>query len=139
MNETISYKMDCAGVDWVAMKQAVADDNFDNGRSSEQLRRSFENSAITCIAYAGDRIIGTARALADGVCNAYIVDVWTQSAYRQRGIGGRMMTLVCDQLPGHHNYLFTDDAVEFYRKLGFVEQGIGMGKVVGQWLQSDHA
>jgi predicted GNAT family acetyltransferase len=139
MSETISYKMDCADVDWVAMKQAVADDNFDNGRSPEQLRRSFENSAVICIAYAGDRIIGTARALADGVCNAYIVDVWTESAYRHRGIGSHMVTLVCDRLPGHHIYLFTDDAVDFYHKLGFATQGIGMGKVVGQWLNSSTA
>ena len=136
MDEMITYKMDCQGVDWVAMKQAVAADNFDNGRSAEQLQRSFANSAVTCIAYAGDQIIGTARALADGVCNAYIVDVWTQSAFRRRGIARGMMEMVCARLPGHHVYLFTDDAVEFYHKLGFAKQGVGMGKVVGQWLDS---
>jgi hypothetical protein len=34
-------------------------------------------------------------------------------------------------------YLFTDDAVEFYEKLGFKPQAIGLGKVVGQWLGGD--
>lgn len=132
----VLYKMDLVGVDWNAMKQAVAADDFDNGRTPEQLRRSFENSAVTCIAYAGDQIIGTVRALADGVCNAYIVDVWTKSAFRRQGIARRMMKLVCEQLPGHHVYLFTDDAVDFYRKLGFQKQGVGMSKIVGEWLHS---
>lgn len=136
MATDILYQMGLTGVDWEAMKEAVAADDFDNGRTPEQLQRSFENSAVTCIAYAGDELIGTVRALADGVCNAYIVDVWTKSAYRRQGIARRMMELVCERLPGHHVYLFTDDAVEFYRKLGFQKQGVGMSKVVGEWLQS---
>jgi hypothetical protein len=71
MASKIHYKMDLAGVNWEAMKEAVAADDFDNGRTPEQLRRSFENSAVTCIAYAGGELTGTVRALADGVCNAY--------------------------------------------------------------------
>jgi hypothetical protein len=47
-----------------------------------------------------------------------------------------MMELVCERLPGHHLYLFTDDAVEFHSKLGFQQQGVGMSKVVGEWLES---
>jgi hypothetical protein len=30
--------------------------------------------------------------------------------------------------------LFTDSAEDFYRRLGFEPQGVGMGKVVGTWL-----
>jgi predicted GNAT family acetyltransferase len=136
MAAEILYKMDLKSVNWAAMKEAVAADDFDNGRTPEQLRRSFENSAVTCIAYAGDEPVGTAQALADGVCNAYIVDVWTKSAFRRQGIARRMMERVCERLPGHHVYLFTDDAVEVYSKLGFQKQGVGMSKVVGEWLQS---
>lgn len=132
--EPITYKLDLIGVDWAEMKRLVAEDNFDNGRSPEQLQRSFENSAVTCIAYASERMVGTVRALADGVCNAYIVDVWTYTPYRRRGIARTMIEHVCEQLPGQHVYLFTDDAVPFYQKLGFESQGVGMGKVIGEWL-----
>jgi hypothetical protein len=59
----ITYRLDCEGVDWAAMKEALAADDFDNGRSPAQLEASFRNSAVPVIAYAGDRIIGTARAL----------------------------------------------------------------------------
>ena len=132
----VTFKRDLEGVDWEEMKAVVNADDFDNGRSPEQLRASFSNSYATCIAYADGRIVGTARALSDGVCNAYVVDVWTHSALRRQGIGRKMMEILMSQLPGQHVYLFTDDAVEFYRRLGFKEWDIGMGRVVGQWLDN---
>ena len=80
--QKINYKTNLTYVDWIEMKKTLHEDAFDNGRSPEQLKKSFENSYATCIAYADNYIIGTARVLSDGVCNAYIVDVWTLTAYR---------------------------------------------------------
>jgi len=119
------------------MKSILSQDSFDNGRSPEQLEASFANSFSTCIARDEAQIVGTARVLSDGVCNAYIVDVWTLSAYRRRGIARTMMELLLSELHGQHVYLFTDHAVDFYRKLGFAERPFGMEKVIGNWLQND--
>ena len=63
----VNYKTDLEGVDWAEMKATLQEDAFDNGRSPEQLKVSFENSFAVCIAYADHRIIGTARILSDGV------------------------------------------------------------------------
>jgi GNAT superfamily N-acetyltransferase len=134
--DEITYEMDLAGVDWQEMKQTLSEDHFDNGRTPEKLRESFENSYAAVIAYAGGRIIGTVRVLSDGVCNAYVVDVWTLSRYRKRGVARTMMGMLEARLKGQHVYLFTDDAEEFYRKLGYERDGVGMAKVVGQWLQN---
>lgn len=131
---TVIFKTDLEGVDWQAMKTTLVEDNFDNERTPEQYQRSFENSAFTVIAYTEGRIIGTARVLSDGVCNAYLVDVWTLTAYRNQGIARRMIDILLARLQGQHVYLFTDDVPEFYRSLGFVERGVGMEKVVGEWL-----
>lgn len=130
----IRYQFDLKGVDWTKMKAAVAADNFDNGRTPEQLRQSFENSFAACIAYAAERIVGTARVLSDGVCNAYLVDAWTLTAFRHRGIASTMVRLLLDKLSGQHVYTFTDDVVEFYKKLGFAERATGLEIVVGRWL-----
>jgi predicted GNAT family acetyltransferase len=78
---------------------------------------SFGNSFAVCMAWDGERVVGNARALSDGVCNAYIVDVWTHSLYRHRGIATQMMKRLLEGLAGQHVYLFTDDAHEFYHKL----------------------
>jgi GNAT superfamily N-acetyltransferase len=131
----ITYQTTCDGVDWAAMKATLVADDFDNGRTPEQLERSFRNSAVVAIARAGERIIGTARVLSDGVCNAYVVDVWTETPYRRQGVARMMITLLLEQLPGQHVFLWTDDAEEFYTRIGFeVRPCIGLQQVVGEWL-----
>ena len=133
----ITYKDDPDGVDWAGMKEALSEDDFDNGRTSAQLETSFKNSAHLCLAYAEGRLVGTARALSDGVCNGYIVDVWTLSAYRRQGIASAMMRRLLDRMPGQHVYLFSDDAADFYKKAGFTERPVGLEVVVGRWLEND--
>jgi ribosomal protein S18 acetylase RimI-like enzyme len=134
MSIDIVYKTDLAEVDWARMKETLAADNFDNGRTPEQLRISFQNSYAAVVAHHANRIVGTARGLSDGVCNAYIVDVWTLSDYRNRGIARTMMTMLEQQLEGQHIYLFSEDVPEFYRKLGFSDQPTGLSKIKGKWL-----
>lgn len=136
--ENITFTQETAGVDWQQLTAELIADDFDNGRTPDQLRQSFENSAVVVFARVGDRIIGKARALSDGVCNAYVVDVWTHSTFRRRGIAGRMMALMTGQLEGQHVYLFTDDDVApFYESLGYERQGVGLGKVIGRWLRAE--
>ena len=130
----ITFATTTDGVDWEQLKADLTADDFDNGRTPDELRRSFENSAVVAFARDGNRIIGKARALSDGVCNAYVVDVWTHSDYRRRGIASHLMRLLAEQLDGQHIYLFTDDAESFYHSLGYRRQGVGMSVVVGRWL-----
>ncbi|MFQ4146682.1 GNAT family N-acetyltransferase [Chlorogloeopsis sp. ULAP02] len=130
----LTYKRNLENVDWEEMKATLSQDNFDNGRSPKQLQESFANSYRTCIAYAGDRIVGTARVLSDGVCNGYIVDVWTFTPYRHQGIASTMMEILLAELPGQHICLFTDDAINFYKKIGFSEKETCLQMVVGKWL-----
>ncbi|HEU5271465.1 MAG TPA: GNAT family N-acetyltransferase, partial [Jatrophihabitans sp.] len=87
----IRYVTSTEGIDWHALKQALAADDFDNGRTSAQYRISHENSAAVIFAFAGERIVGNGRLLSDGVCNAYLVDIWTAGEYRRRGIGSELV------------------------------------------------
>jgi ribosomal protein S18 acetylase RimI-like enzyme len=135
MPSKITYKTSLSDIDWHEMKTTLAADNFDNGRTPEQLRDSFENSFASVIAYDENRIIGTSRVLSDGVCNAYLIDVWTLSEYRNQGIARAMITELEKRLDGQHVYLFSDDAAGFYEKLGYCKQAIGLGKVIGTWLR----
>ncbi len=132
----ITYRTELDGVDWNEVKAAVAADDFDNGRTPEQLRRSFLASRVACVAYADGALVGTARALSDGVCNAYVIDVWTRSDLRRRGIARAMLVALEARLEGQHVYLFSDEHAEMYRACGYRERPVGMEKVVGTWLQS---
>ncbi len=136
---SIAFEPSTAGVDWSALKRDLAADDFDNGRSPKQLRRSFENSHSVVFAWSDGRCVGTARLLSDGVCNAYLVDVWTASSHRRRGIASRMIGILLDAVPGQHVALFTSERTDLYTRLGFTEERTGMSRVSGTWLQTSHA
>jgi ribosomal protein S18 acetylase RimI-like enzyme len=125
------------GVDWETAKADLSADEFDNGRSPEALRRSFESSEQVVFARDGNRVVGTARLLSDGVCNAYLLDVWTASSHRRRGIGTTMVRHLLDRVPGQHVGLQTDDAAAFYRSLDFRRQPQFLSTISGSWLVNE--
>jgi hypothetical protein len=124
-------------VDWVRAKADLAADDFDNGRSPEALRQSFANSPHVAYAWDGAELVGMARMLSDGVCNAYLLDVWTKSSHRRRGVGASMVRRLMDQVPGQHIGLQTDDAADFYKSLDFRPQPEFLSTVIGVWLDNE--
>ena len=134
---TIRFDSSLDGVDWEQAKADLAADHFDNGRSSNALRRSFEQSQHVAFARDGDHVVGMARMLSDGVCNAYLLDVWTLSSYRRRGIASGMVKQLAGAVPGQHIGLQTDDAQALYETLGFRPQPEFWSLVVGKWLDND--
>jgi ribosomal protein S18 acetylase RimI-like enzyme len=124
-------------VDWARAKADLAADAFDNGRTADALRRSFVQSQHVALAWDGDRLVGMARLLSDGVCNAYLLDVWTASRYRRQGIASAMIRRLLDDVPGQHVGLQTDSAAKLYESLGFQPEPEFWSLVVGSWLEND--
>jgi ribosomal protein S18 acetylase RimI-like enzyme len=110
---------------------------FYTGFRTPPLRASFERSQHVVIARDGDRVVGMARLLSDGVCNAYLLDVWTMSAYRRQGIGAAMVRQLMARVPGQHIGLQTDDAEAFYTSLGYRHQPVFMSAIAGEWLVNE--
>ena len=134
---TIGFDRSLDGVDWEQAKADLAADHFDNGRSAKALRLSFEQSQHVAFARDDGRVVGMARMLSDGVCNAYVVDVWTKSEYRRQGIASTLMRMLADAVPGQHIGLQTDDAQDLYRSLGYAPQPEFWSRVAGTWLDND--
>ena len=65
---TIVYSTGHDGIDWAALKAALAADRFDNGRTARQMERSFRAS-FRCV-YALDRH-GSGRDRARAVRTAF--------------------------------------------------------------------
>lgn len=129
-----SIDEDVNRVDWEQAKRDLAADDFDNGRTAAALHRSFAHSQHVAFAWAADRVVGMARLLSDGVCNAYLLDVWTTSSLRRRGIATAIVTHLVRAVPGQHVGLQTDDAAPFYASLGFRPQPEFLSLVSGRWL-----
>jgi GNAT superfamily N-acetyltransferase len=130
----IVFSSSMDGVDWAALKRALAADQFDNGRTPQEYRRSHENSHAVIFGRCNGEFVANGRILSDGVCNAYLVDIWTASPHRRRGIGREVVTRLLAAVPGQHTALFTDDMQAFYATLGFRRQRGGMSQVIGSWL-----
>lgn len=138
MKSSVAFQQTCDGIDWSALKSNLTADNFDNGRTPEQLERSFRNSAVVSFGLVDGRVIAKGRVLSDGVCNAYLVDLWTLNEFRGQGIAREVVRRLSRDLHGQHVYLQADDdLVSFYEGLGFRRHPNGMALVVGQWLKND--
>ena len=133
--EGIRFAEHSDNLDWAQIKADLAADDFDNGRSPHRLARSFEDSHSACYALDGERCVGMARLLADGVCNAYLIDVWTFTPYRRRGIASEIIRRLLRGVPGHHVLLITEGSPDLYLSLGFEpEKQTAMSRIVGTWL-----
>src|ERR1700745_565396 len=97
---TVRVDGSLVGVDWAQAKADLAADDFDNGAPPGARRASFEHAQHVAIGRDGDRVVGMARLLSDGVCNAYLLDVWTMTAYRRQGIGAAMVRQLMGRVPG---------------------------------------
>jgi hypothetical protein len=54
---------------------------------------------------------------------------------RRQGVARTMMKLLLERLPGQRLFLWTDDAEEFYKRIGFQTcHCVGLQTVVGEWL-----
>ena len=130
----IVFSASIDGVDWAALKAALAADRFDNGRTPDEYQRSHENSHAVIFGRFDGEFVANGRILSDGVCNAYLVDIWTASPHRRRGVGREVVKRLVATVPGQHVALFTEDMQAFYETLGFRPQHGGMSQVIGSWL-----
>lgn len=49
--EGIRLTTDVEAVDWIALRKALVDDDFDNGRTPEEYERSARGSFLNVVAY----------------------------------------------------------------------------------------
>jgi predicted N-acetyltransferase YhbS len=93
----------------------------------ERLGRALRASAEVATAWDGERAVGAARMLSDGVFKAYIVNVAVRPEYRGRGVGSRLVWMLVDSNPELHFHLRTRSRrYAFYERLGFQRDETGM-------------
>jgi ribosomal protein S18 acetylase RimI-like enzyme len=115
---------DPARIDAGAVHAYIAGESYwGRGRSLELVERTITGSQRVVGLYHGDRQVGFARAVSDGVTVGYLADVYVLAPYRGRGLGLELVRETLDSGPGWpvRWLLHTADAQGLYRKLGFAE------------------
>jgi ribosomal protein S18 acetylase RimI-like enzyme len=114
----IAYRQD-KDVDLEALATLRASCDFaDKPRAF--LAQQIEGARWVVHAYEGARLVGFARAVSDGVSNAYVSSVMVHPGSRRRGVGRGMIERL---VAGHTGIKFVlharKDAAAFYAAVGF--------------------
>lgn len=114
----IEYREGWVEIDQVAALRAQCD--FAE-RDAEELAQQLRGARWVVSAWDGDRLVGLARAISDGITNAYVSSVMVDAAWRRRGIGSGLMRRLMEGRPALMKWVLhaREDAVAFYRALGF--------------------
>jgi aralkylamine N-acetyltransferase len=115
----ISYTSDLSGIDWNEAARIFEKAPLGK-RRPEQLEKAFKASFVCLAAFAGDKLIGLARALCDGQYQAAIYDVVLLPEYQGRGVGKEIMRRLREMLPVKSVILYAAPGREgFYAKCGY--------------------
>jgi len=91
------------------------------GRPRETVERLVREASRVVGLYEGDRQIGFARGVSDGLAFAYLADVYVLPGHRGHGLGVELVREMVESGPYAECkwVLHTADAHELYRKFGF--------------------
>ncbi len=124
----VTLQLDCSGVDWNEVYETLKRVGMAHF-SPELHRKAFEASQATVFAYSENRLVGFARALSDGVCQAAIYDVAVVPEFQRHGIGARLMNALLSRFTHQNVILYAAPGKEdFYRKLDMRKLKTGMAR-----------
>lgn len=115
-------------IDWHLLADIFEKAPFSR-RDPDELRKAFEHSSVSCFAYEGEKLIGSARAISDEVYYACIFDVVVALEYQGQGIGKALMEALLQKLPLEKIYLTAPpDKHGFYKKFGFYKHNNALAR-----------
>ena len=122
----IELQFECSQVNWEEMHDLLEAAEM-AAYSPPVLERAFRASHTVVFAFDEGNLIGSGRAICDGVCQAALYDVAILPEYQGRGIGRRVMDAILERVTGCNIILYATPGKEgFYEKLGFRKLRTGM-------------
>jgi ribosomal protein S18 acetylase RimI-like enzyme len=119
--------------DYDAVRTFLADHGWAARVSDvERFHAMIDGADRTVVALDGERVVGFARALCDGVSNGYISMLAVDEQRRRQGIGRRLVEqLMQDDIEGEITWVLRAgrESREFWERLGFTVSDIAMERV----------
>src|SRR5215470_1538356 len=90
-------------------------------RSADELRGQLRGARWVVSAWDGGALVGLARAISDGVTNAYVSSVMVDARFRRRGVGREVMRRLMEGRPARMRWVLhsSRDGMSFYHSIGF--------------------
>ena len=103
--------------------------NFDN----ETQKKVFENSYAVVFLKYEDTVIGTGRAVSDGICQAALYNIAVRDEYREMGLGKLILDNLLSQLKGCNVILYTHPKhIGLYEHWGFSKMKTGYAMYIDE-------
>lgn len=122
----------CDEVDWQQVHAILKRVHMSSGSYElSTLRQAFVASYATAFAWHEEQVIGCARAISDGICNAAIYDVAIAPEFQRMGVGTKILRALLARLGSLNVILFATPGMEnFYLSLGMRRMKTGMARFV---------
>lgn len=91
-------------------------------------KNAFNNSSLSLVYEIDGEIVAFIRAITDYHITTFIPELLIKENFRGNGIGTSLIDMCHRLYPTCRIELLTDDAADFYRKIGFDQEFIGMRK-----------
>ena len=116
--------------DYEVIRQFLADNGWKRRVANPaRFRIMMENADRTVVAFAGERVVGFARALCDNVSNGYIGTVVVAEGFRRKGVGRELVERLTGDDPRITWVLRAGrGSMEFWKKMGFTVSEFAMEK-----------
>lgn len=100
---------------------------------TEHQKHVFENSFAVVFLLMNGKVIGTGRAISDGICQAAIYNVAVKDEYRGNGLGKIILDQLLMQVKGCNVILYTHPKhIGLYEHWGFSKMKTGYALYVNQ-------
>lgn len=118
----------CENINWQVVVQLLSRAGLST-QTPERTQKAFEGSAVTVFIYDGEALVGTGRAISDGVYQAAVYDIAVLPEYQGKSVGRMIMEEINKELSDYNILLYArHTAVDFYKKLGYSKMLTGMAK-----------
>lgn len=116
--------------DYELVRQFLAENGWEKRvADKERFQIMMENADRKIAAFEGERVVGFARALCDGVSNGYIGTVAVAADFRRQGIGRELVERLIGDNPEITWVLRAGRGSEkFWEKMGFTKSEAAMEK-----------
>lgn len=117
----------------VALYQSL---RWSSAEKPAALHRALLGSHSLVTAWQGERLVGLGNAISDGHLVVYYSHLLVHPEFQGQGMGTHLMHRLMAHYEGFHQHVVVADgqAIEFYRKCGFVRAG----KTEPMWIYAGH-
>lgn len=125
-------QLTCDGIEWDKVSNLIKRAGL-SVHPPEQTQKAFKNSYATVFVFDNHNLIGTGRAISDGVYQSAIYDIAVLPEYQKRGVGTVIIKELLQKLSSTNIIFYANpSAAGFYDKLGFRKLLTGGAKFIDE-------